>query len=509
MPKNIVICSDGTGNTAIKNRGTNVFRLYEALDLHGWLHDSSIPRQLAFYDDGVGTGGIKPLRILGGAFGLGLSRNVKKLYAALARVYEPDDRIYLFGFSRGAFTVRTLAGMISECGIISLSKCDDQEKLTKAVEEAYELHRKHYHTQIQKLMKAKEPSSREVTPAVERFRDDRAVEQSITIEFMGVWDTVDAVGLPFEGASRFWNEYVYCYKFPDYVLSPKVKRAAHALALDDERRSFHPLLWDERGETSERIEQTWFPGVHSNVGGGYPKQGMSIVALDWMMSRAEVSGLRFVPSDREYYHEHANVHDHLYDSRGGLGAYYRYGPRDVEALCRANGLELRVHASAVERVAFATQEYAPGNLPLGAEVTLSDPAAPALGKLRDWLDPAEPEAPHLLAQTTRLIRTRRWTHALLVVASLGLVALGFPGASTVGEFFRNLLGLVTPSGLWQCVVNLFERWYGLPLVLPIALVIVNRRATRRMQQRFSHWWHPRRRGLHKNLESACTRYVEA
>src|SRR5215813_3746406 len=110
MPKNIVICSDGTGNTTIKGRGTNVFKLYEAVDTS--LRPSKPPLQVAFYDDGIGTETVRWFRILTGAIGWGLGRNIRKLYLELARVYDPGDKIYLFGFSRGAFTVRMLARMI-------------------------------------------------------------------------------------------------------------------------------------------------------------------------------------------------------------------------------------------------------------------------------------------------------------------------------------------------------------------------------------------------------------
>jgi uncharacterized protein (DUF2235 family) len=110
MAKRIIVCSDGTGNTAIKGRGTNVFKLFEAVDLNGHRYDPTLTPQIAIYDDGVGTENFKPLKIFAGATGWGLSRNVKHLYKELARVYDPGDEIYMFGFSRGAFTVRTLAG---------------------------------------------------------------------------------------------------------------------------------------------------------------------------------------------------------------------------------------------------------------------------------------------------------------------------------------------------------------------------------------------------------------
>ena len=110
--KNIVLCSDGTGNSAGVVTITNVRRLYQALDL------SNPAEQIAFYDDGVGSGGSKTVRILGGVFGIGLARNVRQLYRFLCDTYQPSDRIYLFGFSRGAFTVRVLAAVIAKCGIV-------------------------------------------------------------------------------------------------------------------------------------------------------------------------------------------------------------------------------------------------------------------------------------------------------------------------------------------------------------------------------------------------------
>ncbi len=122
MAKNIVICSDGTGNRDIKGRGTNVFKLFEAVDTNGHRLDPMLRPQVAFYDDGVGTSNFLPLKLAGGAFGYGLGRNVRQLYKELIRIYDPGDRIYLFGFSRGAFTARTLAGFITTCGLLNPKK---------------------------------------------------------------------------------------------------------------------------------------------------------------------------------------------------------------------------------------------------------------------------------------------------------------------------------------------------------------------------------------------------
>src|SRR6266508_3819210 len=142
MPKNIILCSDGTGNTAIKGRGTNVFKLFEALDLTSYRGNPDRDPQVAFYDDGVGTQDFKPLKIFAGMTGYGLSRNVKQLYKELVRVYDPGDRIFLFGFSRGAFTVRTLTGLIARCGVLDRRKLLSKKSLDSAVEDAYKVYRR-------------------------------------------------------------------------------------------------------------------------------------------------------------------------------------------------------------------------------------------------------------------------------------------------------------------------------------------------------------------------------
>src|SRR5687767_11960140 len=142
--KNIVICSDGTGNTTVKNRGTNVFKLFEAVDVNCHRGNADARRQLAFYDDGVGTETLKWVRIFAGATGYGLSRNVKQLYRELCRVYEPGDAIYLFGFSRGAFTVRTLSGLIDDCGIIDPADCGTEDQFRQRARGAYKAYRRKF-----------------------------------------------------------------------------------------------------------------------------------------------------------------------------------------------------------------------------------------------------------------------------------------------------------------------------------------------------------------------------
>lgn len=385
MPKNIVICSDGTGNAANKDRGTNVFKLYEAIDIHSaWAPGAGLedapPRQIAYYEDGVGTGSLLPVRLLGMMFGLGLARNVRNLYCSLARVFEPGDRIYLFGFSRGAFTVRTLAGFILCCGLPVAAAYESEADLRKAVSKAFRHYRKRYRTFWQRS--AERPSISqpgELTTLDEKWGPQYA---GVHIQFVGVWDTVDAVGMPFDELATLWDTFIYRFRFPDRKISPRVHRACHAISIDDERKTFHPTMWNESGAREGQIEQVWFPGVHSNVGGGYPKQGLSLIALDWMMAQAERAGLRFLHSDRVDYRDHRDPHDKLYDSRANLAVYYRWKPRDIGALCAAHNAVPKIHVSVFERIAQASAGYAPGGL-LANLVIVGTPNGSGPSRLRE------------------------------------------------------------------------------------------------------------------------------
>jgi len=374
VAKNIVICSDGTGNRDIKGRGTNVFKVFEAVDTNGHRLDPALTPQVAFYDDGVGTSNFLPLKLAGGAFGYGLSRNVRQLYKELVRVYDPGDQIYLFGFSRGAFTVRTLAGFITTCGLLNPQPLRSIELLNAAVKYEYKKYRQCYRpVLLEKLL------GRPKRAGDGRYEKHSYPDPPRTlIRFIGVWDTVDAVGLPFH-LGDIINTVFYRYKFPDHNLSPQVEHACHALSIDDQRRAFAPLLWNEKREPRGRIEQVWFAGVHSNVGGGYPKQGMSLVSLEWMLEKAALAGVRFVNADRQTYRDHANVDDKLYDPRASLGVFYRWTPRDIGALCQEHGATGSLHMTAIERVAHGTEDYAPGNLP-NAAVLVNSVGSPLLAE---------------------------------------------------------------------------------------------------------------------------------
>jgi uncharacterized protein (DUF2235 family) len=352
MSKRIVLCSDGTGNAEGKNAGTNVFKTYKAIARHG------VKEQIGFYDNGVGTEKRKIFRAIGGAFGFGFAKNVKDLYTFLARTYKHQDRdeVYLFGFSRGAATVRAFAGFLNACGLVDLFGREDLDRKQQEdlIDQAFNAYRK----------------GRE---AAAEFKKNHCIR--VPIKFIGVWDTVSALGFPkdlglvIDVLEKVANK-VFPHSFYDFELNPDIENVCHALALDDERRSFEPILYDEKSERAAKtnVEQVWFAGMHSNVGGGYPRQGMSNCTLQWMMDKAAALGLEFKPGRLEEISQDADDTGRMYDSRAGTGVYYRLQPRDPSALSRGKTDRIRIHHSVLHRIERGTAGYAPGNLPASFDV---------------------------------------------------------------------------------------------------------------------------------------------
>jgi len=373
MSKNIVLLSDGTGNSAAKVFKTNVWRLFQILDLR------HLTRQIAYYDDGVGTSSFKLFAILGGVFGFGLKRNVIDIYSFCSRNYRPGDRIYCFGFSRGAFTIRIVTGMIARQGLVAYN--DNEADLARFAADAYRLYRRRFDGGILKYLGYLHIDLRGVRDfAIRQWRRFRhqavsapapiAVE---SIHFVGIWDTVDAYGGPIEEMTRAIDYWVWPLSMPDRFMSAKVLKACHALALEEERQAFSPVIWDQRyvrgsaqvaGQAKtdwlfdidydprseaakstepaphlrsdlapidrQRISQVWFTGVHSDIGGGYPRDGLSYVTFDWMLDRAQAYGLTYLNEQRELLIDpQINPNDQLNDSRKGFAAYYRYKPRNI------------------------------------------------------------------------------------------------------------------------------------------------------------------------------------
>lgn len=388
MAKNIILLSDGTGNSSGKLFRTNVWRIYQAVDLADPQNPHQ-PRQFALYDDGVGTSSFKPWAVLCGMVGIGLSRNVRELYIFLCRIYEPGDRIYAFGFSRGAFTIRVLTGLIMKQGLVPYD--GNEAELQRLAAGAYRAYRRQYTTVLGLLWPL-----RDLRDVVIDFRDRLAgrpqyrhvtkrggpeSDNPLKIEFLGLWDTVDAYGLPIDELARVIDRFIWPFRMPDLNLNPRVKRAMHALSIDDERRTFHPRLWNEE-ETQdqpdkpapqpaahidhERISQVWFAGVHSNVGGGYPDDSLSYISLEWVMTGAAKCGLRFSDKVWEGFRALGDENGRLYDSRHGLASYYRYKPRRIENLVNSDEVRIRrpkIHESVLRRIRIGHDGYAPFVLP--------------------------------------------------------------------------------------------------------------------------------------------------
>jgi uncharacterized protein (DUF2235 family) len=415
--KSIILFSDGTGNSSAKLFKTNVWRMYEAVDL-----GPSAPGrqdQIAYYDNGVGTSGFKPLAILGGVFGVGLKRNVLDIYQYACRNYRagagqtpganPDglgDHIYGFGFSRGAFTMRTAISLIADQGLVPYT---NERELEQRSRDAY---RAYCAPNAPRYLKWFARGHRAVrsrlSNAWRRLRNvplyDRAANHRPRIRFIGVWDTVSAYGGPVAEITRAIDNWFFAISMPNYRLNVEVECARHALALDDERDSFHPLLWDEVQERAmiaereqdaaahpswidpNRLQQVWFTGMHADVGGGYPDESLSYVSLLWMIEEAEKAGLRTLALVSARYRAMANSFGPLHDSRAGLGSYYRYQPRKIAAwldpvrqdtlslrdpaIADATGPrglvrdgEVKVHESVLARIQDGTDSYAPIGLP--------------------------------------------------------------------------------------------------------------------------------------------------
>lgn len=321
----IILFADGTGNARTAQFRTNVWKLYTAID--------SRPEsgQIAYYHDGVGTSAFAPLRLIGGIFGLGLARNIRALYAFLCRNSSKDiDEIHLFGFSRGAFTVRILAGLIAYQGVRHIG---DEAELDRWVRDAYSRNRLRLALAQVGLIRRAIFTAGAALLGVGRDRAWSAPKLTRNIELVGVWDTVAAYGGPIIEMVRGFDRWVWPLSMPDYKLSSTVRRARHALSLDEEREAFLPLPWDEVGSANpERIKQVWFAGVHSDVGGGYADDSLSSIALAWMLDEAKAAGLAFIPAAESAIRDNANAWGPLHDSRSGLAVAYRYQPRSINAL---------------------------------------------------------------------------------------------------------------------------------------------------------------------------------
>ena len=275
--RKLVVCADGTWNPVEKTKegvfiSTNVSKLAASLARH----DQHGREQILRYFEGVGTNPEE--KVGGGAFGYGLSDTIVRAYEFLVDTYEPGDTLHFFGFSRGAYTVRSLAGMLARSGLLRRSAKD-------RLQEAFALYRS----------RAKDDYTDHVKTRVFRQMYSREVD----VEFIGVWDTVGSLGIPFI-RYKIAQLLGYEWQFHDVELGPHIRHACHALAIHERRSKFRPSVWQKPVDrTNQTLEQVWFCGAHGDVGGGYAESDHSDVTLAWMIERASDpmrGGLAFRPT---------------------------------------------------------------------------------------------------------------------------------------------------------------------------------------------------------------------
>jgi uncharacterized protein (DUF2235 family) len=276
--KRLITCTDGTWNKpgdleGGKSVDSNVCLIYQAIAKEA----ADGTQQIKVYDTGVGSSYGWRDKIMGGTIGKGLDQKIMDMYAFLMLNYEPGDELFLFGFSRGAYTARSLAGFIRNCGIL-------KPQYLHILEKTFALYRD------------RNAFTAPDSDLMFSFRKNYSIEDITPIHFIGVWDTVGSLGLPLTFLKMYNMEK---YKFHDQTLSSTVKNAFHALAIDDRRKLFQPTLWEASKKIvsgqapAQKCEQRWFPGVHCNIGGGYKDRGLSDRALHWMIEKAEAAGLEF------------------------------------------------------------------------------------------------------------------------------------------------------------------------------------------------------------------------
>ena len=311
MSKNIVFCADGTwsglgrgdAEDAVEPGATNVLRLFAALD--GRITDDSLRKrdeqerlacavdgesaQVAKYIHGVGDSRNAIRKVLGGVFGEGFIERIVRGYTFVSRNYRAGDRIMLVGFSRGAYTVRALGGMIVRMGLLPMRAMLDEDGRYDA-ELAYRLG-------IHVWASYREQAGKHSTLLgyLSEFKGQPialgALVKNIAIDSVAVWDTVGSLGIPLQGGKD--DQRIDVFQFADRALSPQVAAGFHALAIDEQRGDFVPTLWDPR----EGVVQRWFCGAHSDVGGGSAAPDYASITLRWMIARLAARGVLFAPAE--------------------------------------------------------------------------------------------------------------------------------------------------------------------------------------------------------------------
>lgn len=358
--KRLVVCCDGTWNKPDSEDVTNVEKIARTIQTD--LPATGGVQQLVYYIGGVGTSSYEADRLLGGAFGFGLFHNVIACYRFLSQNYEPGDEIFIIGFSRGAYTARSLGGMIAKVGLLTKLALV-QDKLPEAV---------HLY------QRTKMPEGA-IAESADKFKHDHCHAAPVT--FLGVFDTVGALGVPgFERATP---------RFHSVQLSDQVLCARQALAIDETRMKFAPTFWEAPPQAAPaktedpRVKQVWFEGCHSDVGGGYreTETGLSDTALLWMTREAHQEGLIFDTDLLALYVKSGaapylhNPLDLLFRADNLLltlesalpGHHLDAFTHGLRNLTNDSALSVRVASSVVAN--FKAGDYRPANLAAFAEAT--------------------------------------------------------------------------------------------------------------------------------------------
>ena len=330
--KRIVICADGTWNRPekdlTKDFPTNVLKLARAIMP---VAEDGVAQQV-FYDWGVGS---YYNSVVGGATGEGVQKNIKDDYRYIVQNYNEGDELYFFGFSRGSYTIRSLCGLINNIGILTRDKAH-------LIEQAFE----HYKNEDKNYLPKSELSQQFIT---------EHCHVNNTIKFVGVWDTVGAMGIPISFLGLFDDK----DEFYDTKMGSNITIARHALALDEHRKDFTPTIWQPR--TSVDIKQVWFCGAHSNVGGSYAPDDdnglLSDISLQWMIKEATTHELSVESHLSERLQPKATAT--ITESRK---SFYRVKRKTYRQLKLTDPLfQLTLHQSVKERYQ-TDKSYRPKNL---------------------------------------------------------------------------------------------------------------------------------------------------
>lgn len=399
--RHLIVCCDGTWNRADQVHDgvptpTNV-RLFHNLLARTCRCDTTHDQTVQYFS-GVGADGSRLARLFDGGTGHGLARNIMNAYLWLARTYQPGDSITAVGFSRGAYTVRSLVAMLTSCGLVKVPASGvDPQKSWRSVQQVFE---RGY------LPRTRKDDWSDGLRFLDGFappRTDADRERlGEKIEFLGVWDTVGSLGVPDSmGFLNLFDDHDD-YAFQDTHLNPGVRCARHAVALDERRGPFAPTLWTtEDGEALQeppRVVQLWFPGVHSDVGGGYREHGLADGALRWMLDEASAHTRLGFGAQAEKIE--GDPFDVLHDSC--VGPYERISPVPRSVPRVAERAE-HVHSSAVERHLDPPVRQDPYRL--GDDVPLHGRCRATVYAHKVWNETGL----YLVEGTYRLTATGEWT----------------------------------------------------------------------------------------------------